>query len=576
MIKLLINGFKLLDHSHRRKGFRLVLLQLLASISDLVSLATFFPVVLLAVRSENLLTDMPLIGGISDKLPFAYLAIAITGFALLCIVLKTLFNIWITKKRALFAYEIAGEFATRSIVHFWNLPYTRYVTSDFSNEMNRLNNLPLTYANNFIIPCGVILSEGAVSILLTLAVAVYDIKIFLLLLSIMLPVLVVYLRKKKQVESTGDIVKKTYPLSLKKTMQAIEGWIEIKLLRKQKPFLNEYQKTFGNLGRAFADDYTAHTHNARTTELIAAICICVLASYLFLTSASAEAGMIMIMLYGGVAYRVIPSVNRILSAFIQIRTHRYAIESLSESLITPKLAVPSSGEIQFASAIEISNVSAGYANGAPVLKNASLKISRGNKIVLCGRSGSGKSTLLLLLMRLIREDQGNITVDGVKIDSHNEDSFRRLLGYVPQSPYMLSGTIAQNVAFTLGDEPVDTEKVQRLLAALDLGEWLNTLPTGLDTVIGEKGLQISGGQRQRIAIARALYHHSEILLLDEITNQLDLETELEVRNAMRSEEFQTKTIVLITHRPALWSDFDAVYYLRDGHFEKQLVENPAV
>jgi HlyD family secretion protein len=164
------------------------------------------------------------------------------------------------------------------------------------------------------------------------------------------------------------------------------------------------------------------------------------------------------------------------------------------------------------------------------------------------------------------EDSGDILVDGRKIQEADSLSWRKLIGYVPQNPFILDATIAENIAFGVPKEKINYNKVKSLIQELDLEGWLSNLRDGIDTIIGEKGAKISGGQKQRLAIARALYHEAEILLLDEITNQLDKQTEIEVLNSLDNFAAHNKTIILITHRPELWKTFDAIYELNAGKF----------
>jgi ABC-type multidrug transport system fused ATPase/permease subunit len=172
------------------------------------------------------------------------------------------------------------------------------------------------------------------------------------------------------------------------------------------------------------------------------------------------------------------------------------------------------------------------------------------------------------MMGFIEAQKGEIKVDGVTIDNGNSSGLLRRIGYVPQSPYILDDTLAENVAFGILKENIDQDKIMALLRSLDLEAWANNLPLKLDTIMGEKGTKLSGGQRQRIAIARALYHDAEILLLDEITNQLDRETEQDVIQILQNLNSLKKSVVLITHKIELWKFFDSVYEVKNKRFEK--------
>jgi len=224
--------------------------------------------------------------------------------------------------------------------------------------------------------------------------------------------------------------------------------------------------------------------------------------------------------------------------------------------------------LPFNSMIELRNICFRYEEHFLILEDASLTIQKGERVVFTGHSGAGKTSLFLILMRFMNEDSGEILLDGKEIVDLNVVNWRKLIGYVPQNPFILDATIAENIAFGVSAEKIDMTKVSRLIRELNLDSWLINQKHGLNTIIGEKGARISGGQKQRLAIARALYHDAEILLLDEITNQLDKQTEIEVLHALNGLADERKTILLITHRPDLWQSFDTFYELRAGKFLK--------
>ena len=151
-------------------------------------------------------------------------------------------------------------------------------------------------------------------------------------------------------------------------------------------------------------------------------------------------------------------------------------------------------------------------------------------------------------------------------------AWRAIIGYVPQNPYILDETVANNIAFGIQQELIDHKKIEQLIRDVDLEKWIMELPEGIHTRIGEKGASISGGQRQRIALARALYHNAQLLLLDEVTNQLDSITQKEVINRILSFDDPNRTVVMITHSPDWLNRFDKVYDLRNGELKiKELV-----
>ena len=196
-----------------------------------------------------------------------------------------------------------------------------------------------------------------------------------------------------------------------------------------------------------------------------------------------------------------------------------------------------------------------------VLKNVNLTVNKGEFIALCGPSGGGKSTMTRLLLSVLEPNQGSVfirTTSGEKIPF--DRATRKLFSYVPQGNMILSGTICDNIAF--GADKPDREKVKQAVSLAQLSDAIEKLPKGMDTVLGEKGHGLSEGQIQRIAIARALYHDAPILLLDEATSSLDIETEKQLLQHIRS--MTDKTCIIVSHRREVLDACDKTYYLQDG------------
>ena len=189
----------------------------------------------------------------------------------------------------------------------------------------------------------------------------------------------------------------------------------------------------------------------------------------------------------------------------------------------------------------------------------SLKIKKGSSVAFIGESGSGKSTLVDIIMGLHNPNNGSIFSDGVQINNSNLKSWRRKIGYIPQSVYLFDGTVGENIAF---GTVYDRDKVDFLLQKVKLYNFLKT-KDGQDTHVGEDGAKLSGGQKQRVAIARALYANAEILVLDEATSALDVATEREIMKEIYSIS-SNKTLIIIAHRVSTIDKCDFIYELKNG------------
>lgn len=566
-----ISFYKLIPPLYRSKGLFIVLLLFTSSLFEIFSLASFIPLIQLALDPKESMVFLCIskVSHITDIYDRATIGIALTFIVILLIILKNRFNYWVTFRKASFSYSIATDIAARALSNYFTIPFAEFTDTDYSREVNRIINIPITFANNFVIPAGTILAELCIAGMLLVTVAIYNAYLLLFIAAIVAPVGLVYLIKRRQLRTVSKELKSAYPQILKHTLQSVEGLTEIRSFGKEEFFKSRFRSAYNHLGKLFSKDHTASVNAARITELIAAICIGSVIIYVLLGKQSYEQTLLLITIYAGAGFRAIPSINRIFSASLQMRTHDYVLEDIKQMLAFEK-KVPDQPAVAlpFKTSINLNNISFAHTVDQYILRNLQLTIHKGEKIALVGKSGSGKTTLLLLLMRYVTEQLGNITVDGVKIEAKNSESFRKIFGYVPQSPYILDASVAENIAFGIDAVHIDKEKIIKLVCDLDLQPWTETLPHGVNTRIGERGTKISGGQRQRLAIARALYYNAEVLLLDEITNQLDSQTEEAVMQLLKQDLFANKTIIFITHKQDLLRHFHTVYTMRHGKLQR--------
>ena len=250
------------------------------------------------------------------------------------------------------------------------------------------------------------------------------------------------------------------------------------------------------------------------------------------------------------AFRLLPALRESLSAWTQIQNSVFCLRIIKagmEDLFSTFEEKPTAG-LSFEKEIAISNLSYTYPEGKRVLKEFDCTIRKGEYIGIRGSSGIGKSTLFNLLLGFLKPDGGEIRIDGVLLSAENRKLWHRRIGYVPQGVFILDGTLAENVA--LGCCDISKEKVKRILRQVRLDEWVDELPLGIDTLLGESGARLSGGQKQRVGIARALYKEADILLLDEATSALDTATECEINEMICGlrNDYRGLTVLSIAHR----------------------------
>jgi ATP-binding cassette subfamily C protein len=227
----------------------------------------------------------------------------------------------------------------------------------------------------------------------------------------------------------------------------------------------------------------------------------------------------------------------------------------------------SARQIRDFATLKLDHVSYTYPNNKyPAVNNISLELKKGEAIALVGPTGCGKSTLVNLILGLLHAQKGNIFANGIDIEADPE-GWRQCLGYIPQSIFLIDDSLRANIAFGMPENQIDETHLRTVLQSAALSEYVDSLPEGLDTVIGERGIRLSGGQRQRLGIARALYFNPTVLVLDEATSALDNKTEIEVMLAIQNLK-KERTLIMIAHRLSTVVDCDRLYFLEAGQIKE--------
>jgi ATP-binding cassette subfamily B protein/ATP-binding cassette subfamily C protein len=249
-----------------------------------------------------------------------------------------------------------------------------------------------------------------------------------------------------------------------------------------------------------------------------------------------------IAMYALSLYRILPCINKMLNNITQISFMHNALDIVYNN-INQETDDEGSEPIEFETNIKLDNICFSYLTGKEVLSNVSLEIKKGEKLAITGVSGGGKSTLLDIIIGLNKPNSGTITVDGKPLNDSNIRTWRSKIGYIPQNIYLFDDTVAANVVF---GSTYDEDRLIDVLKKTKVWDMLLE-KQGINTIVGEGGMQLSGGQKQRIGIARALYTNPDILVLDEATSALDNETEAGIMDEIYSVG-KDKTLIIVAHR----------------------------
>lgn len=384
--------------------------------------------------------------------------------------------------------------------------------------------------------------------------------------------LIVYLNSKRYVIKYSELSRDAKELINRRVNKSLHGIKDVKIFQKKQAMNRDFHDgarasvKYDSMLRLFM------TSPALVLEFAGALML-LLSIYIMIFQRGASMGMVSatLALLVVTAWKLLPAVNKILSGFINARDYMtYAIkifeylDELEGKRSADALPEPGGSDLLFGKEVELNEASFQYlGKDSFSLEGVSFSFHKGESIGVIGGSGAGKSTLVDLLIGLLPLAGGRVLVDGKVMDKTNVHAWLRLIGYVPQTPYIYDGTLAQNIAFGLCDDEIDRDLVMQCCKMAAIDDFLKELPNGLDTPIGERGARLSGGQRQRVAIARALYKKPEILIFDEATSALDHKNEEAIQNTIHSLS-KSRTLIIIAHRLSTVEWCDKLIWMDKG------------
>ncbi len=407
-------------------------------------------------------------------------------------------------------------------------------------------NISVAHIKSFLI----IIKEVIQLILIFFLLLFANLNITLSIFGIFLIISLIYIKVfGKKLKQKSEIAFHERGFKSKIINQILNAIIEVKIYNREnfiiKKFTDSIKKEFQS--KFFLDIISKVPKIFIEFFIVSLVC-----SIIFLSvkvGYNVEAIISFVALYFFAALRAYPSINAVLLQNMALIQGKISIIKLAQEFEKSKLNSDNqkvkNSISNFDRSIEFQNVSFNYPNREKTLNNINLKISKNTIIGIKGETGSGKSTIIKLIMGLIQPDSGKILIDGKEL-SITDDSLRDKISYVPQNFYILDDTILENIVFSEEKNKPDYKKISRATELSQLDEVINSLPKGINTIVGSTGKLLSGGQAQRLALARALYQEREILILDEATNALDSNTEkLVIENLLNLKT--AKTIIIISH-----------------------------
>ena len=565
----------LFDRKQKRQIAGLALLILIGGLLETVGVSMLLPVVQAIMDPEQLMEN-ELVGKVTKALHIEtsrQLIILMLGALIALYVVKNAYLLFQTYVQNTFVTRNRNRMISRVMREFLNRPYEEYLGADIPTVF-RLTDSDIPNAFQLILVMIQMVTEivvaGFLCIVLVVVSPVMSLFIFCIFLGMTLMITKVL---KPRLNAIGHKNQQIQSRIAKWRIQSIYGLKDVKVLHREEFFVRNYYES-GAIGADVARNYAVFNNLPRL--LIETIFMA--SMLLFIMLYMLRGGNITVLIpqlsaFAVAGIRVMPGTNRINTYLSEIAYSQPCLDYLYENL-TANMKMDVNGSVtglargggaqtqevrtHLQDKIVLDHITYAYPNTEKnIFTDAHMEVKKGQSVGIMGPSGAGKSTVVDILLGLLRVQEGTITCDGANIFDNYVDWLSKI-GYIPQSIYLIDESIRDNIAFGIDGDKIDDRRIWEVLEEAQLKEFVEELPEGLDTTIGDRGVRISGGQRQRLGIARALYHNPEILVFDEATSALDNDTEKAVMDAINNFHGR-KTMVIIAHRLNTIAKCDVIY-----------------
>lgn len=558
----------LLNRGERRSFGILVALMIAGMGFEMLGVGLIVPVITLFMQPD-LLASYPALAPLLAALgnPGPNELVAGVMIALIAVyVVKALFYLLLVWQGMRFVYGLRASLSQRLFRVYLFQPYTFHLQRNSAQLMRNALSEVGTFTANVIHPVTSLLTNGLLTAGLFGLLLVIEPAGTLLVAGVLGGATWLFLRAtRSRLARWGKARQHHDGLRIKHLQQGLGGAKDVKLLGREADFLAQYEEH---------NTQSAHVHQYQSTlqqlprmwlEVLAVGGLAALVLIQIAQGRALNEILPTLGLFAAAGFRLMPSATRVIAGIQSLRFGLPVVDTLHEEfcIAVPDRSAPKDGELPFGHTCTLEHVTYSYPGGfAPAIEDVSLAIRRGEAVGFIGPSGAGKSTLVDIVLGLLAPDRGQVCVDGIDIQAHLR-AWQDQVGYVPQAIFLTDDTLRRNIAFGLPEPEVDDAAVARAVKAAQLEDFVQSLPAGWDTIVGERGIRLSGGQKQRIGIARALYHDPAVLVLDEATSSLDTGTERELMDAINALR-GAKTILIVAHRASTVARCDRLYRLRAG------------
>lgn len=580
MLKMIRQLFSLLRPEQRKQFYMLQLLVIIMAFTELLGIASIAPFMALVgdisllEKEASVFSTLYRFSGLANPIDFLFYSGIVVLLMLTISTLISMFTIW---KLALYGTRVGTEIADRLYAHYMQQDWLFHVSGSSAHLTKQVATEAMRVTDAIIQPLMQINAKLVLALFISLSILIYDPVIAVAgLLLFACAYLLLYKVVRKRLQTNGEQISQIYTQRFRLMNEGFGGIKDVLLLNRRYDFVERFQDS----GKAFA--YAFGTNSAISQvpryfmELIAFGAMIGLVLLLVkLHQGNLGTVLPILAVYALAAFKLLPALQQIYSNVAHIKGNTAAFDAIKDDLKKSHATMVSSDKqtkvsyLPLNHQVSLKKIIFSYPNkSSPAVDGLSMIIPKNSVIGLVGASGSGKSTTIDLLLGLLIPQEGELCIDDICITTDNMRAWQNTLGFVPQSIYLSEGSISENVAFGLPAEGINIDQVNKALALANLTELVEQLPNGINTKVGERGVQLSGGQRQRIGIARALYHEADILVFDEATSALDGITEKIIMEAIHEFSGQ-KTIVMIAHRLKTVQKCDIIYMMDKGKIVDQ-------
>lgn len=568
--------FKLMPFWIRKWYIIVILMTAISALFEMIGITSILPVLFLITNPDSLLDSKygnAIIRIIGNHDQSSLIKIAVSVFVMGNLI-RIMLGVWVIWIQSTFSEKLIGWLSSYMFRGYMEESYSYHLLHDSSLLLRNITTevYIVTAAVKYTID---VFGEMVVVFGIGLLLFSVDSLSFIVVTIILLIFVYVYQAMTgKRISYWGKKREENEHLRFKHVQEAFGGIKEVKLLHLE----NYKTKEYSPYNKITAKANQRYSFMQLVPRLwLELLLVIVIGSYFitnFILGTPKGLFVPVLGLYGTAAFRLMPSINRVLGAIQGIRFGKSAIENISNEIErfyyradNNKKMLNRYDRVSYENDIELKDIVYTYSGAnVPSIVNMNMIIQKNQTIGIIGGSGAGKSTLIDLILGIIEPDSGGIYVDGKNIKK-SLLGWQHLLGYVPQTIYLSDSSLKHNIAFGIPDIEIDDRAIERVLRLAQLEDFVNGLPLGLETTVGERGVRLSGGQRQRIGIARALYRDPSILLLDEATSALDMETEEALMSAVNKLHGK-KTVIIVAHRLTTVSKCDIIYKIEKGNIVK--------